>query len=435
VAYRFPDGQLFVNLRGFDPSASPMSPAEAVRGFLDAFEVPAERIPVGLEAQASLYRSILAGRRVLVVLDNARDAAQVRPLLPGSGGCFVLVTSRNRLTSLIAVDGARPLAVDLLPVGEARELLRVGSGRRGSRPSPRPSMRSSRCARGCRWRSAWWRRGPAGRRRPRWRRWPRSCGRPAARCRRSRTATSAPMCGRCCPGPTNGWMPSRHACSGCWACTPARTSHRRPRRAWPARTRHGPAGPSRTSPTPIWSTRQVPGRFGFHDLLRAYAAELARSHEGDTERDAARERLLEHYLHTAHAMNRSLHPREEPMSIAAPGPGVTPETAGDHRAALAWFEAEHAVLMAAVQLAVTTGHLPPAWQLPQALNEFLLRGGHWSDRTALQETALDAAPSGRRPGRAGPGPQRARPCPGLARAVRGGARPPPPGPRPVHAAR
>src|SRR5262249_56683950 len=92
--------------RGGGAGAGPrMTAAEAVRGFLDAFEVPAERIPVGLDAQASLYRSILAGRRVLVVLDNARDAAQVRPLLPGSG-CFVLVTSRTRLTSLIAAEGA-----------------------------------------------------------------------------------------------------------------------------------------------------------------------------------------------------------------------------------------------------------------------------------------------------------------------------------------
>jgi len=131
VADRFPDGQLYVNLRGFDPAGSPMEPAEAVRGFLDAFEVPTERIPINLEAQAALYRSLVSGRRLLVVLDNARDVGQVRPLLPGSPGCVVVITSRNHLTSLITVEGARPLTLDLLPIEEAAELLarRLGSGR------------------------------------------------------------------------------------------------------------------------------------------------------------------------------------------------------------------------------------------------------------------------------------------------------------------
>jgi tetratricopeptide (TPR) repeat protein len=113
-----------------------MTSAEAVRAFLDAVGVPSDRIPIGVEAQASLYRSILAGRRVLVVLDNARDAAQVRPLLPGSPGCFVIVASRARLTSLVAVEGARPLTVGLLSDAEARELLvqRLGADRVAAEP-------------------------------------------------------------------------------------------------------------------------------------------------------------------------------------------------------------------------------------------------------------------------------------------------------------
>src|SRR5204863_898199 len=120
---RFPDGQLYVNLRGFDPTGPAMTAAEAVRGLLDALGVPAQRAPATLDAQAALYRSLIAGRRMLVLLDNARDAEQVRPLLPGAPTILVVVTSRNRLSSLVAVEGARPLALGLLSADEARDLL------------------------------------------------------------------------------------------------------------------------------------------------------------------------------------------------------------------------------------------------------------------------------------------------------------------------
>lgn len=93
VQDRFPGGQLYVNLRGFDPSGRTLRPDEAVRGFLEALGVPSARTPVDLETQAALYRSLMAARRVLVLLDNARDAEQVRPLLPGSPSCLVVVTA------------------------------------------------------------------------------------------------------------------------------------------------------------------------------------------------------------------------------------------------------------------------------------------------------------------------------------------------------
>jgi DNA-binding SARP family transcriptional activator len=136
VVDRFPDGQLYVNLRGFHPSGKPMSSDEAVRGFLDALQVPVEQIPASPDAQAGLYRSLLAGRRMLVVLDNARDAGQVRPLLPGSPGCLVLVTSRSQLSGLIAIEGTYALALDVLTEAEARELLarRLGTARIDAEP-------------------------------------------------------------------------------------------------------------------------------------------------------------------------------------------------------------------------------------------------------------------------------------------------------------
>lgn len=123
VARRFPDGALYADLRGFAESGRPLGAGEVIRDFLETLGVPSASIPTTLAARAALYRSVLAGRRILVVLDNARDADQVRPLLPGAATAFTLVTSRDQLISLIAANGARPLAVDLLSRGEARELL------------------------------------------------------------------------------------------------------------------------------------------------------------------------------------------------------------------------------------------------------------------------------------------------------------------------
>lgn len=131
AAARFPDGQLFLDLHGFGPSGGPLTPQQAARVFLDALRVPADRLPATAEAQLGLFRSLLAGKRMLVVLDNAHNAAQVRPLLPGGRGCRVVVTSRDRLAGLTVTDAARPLAVSALTDAEARHLLaeRLGAAR------------------------------------------------------------------------------------------------------------------------------------------------------------------------------------------------------------------------------------------------------------------------------------------------------------------
>jgi transcriptional regulator with XRE-family HTH domain len=131
AADRFPDGQLYVNMRGFDPARSPAAPAEVLRGFLGALNVPRARIPENTEAMTALFRSLLAGHAMLVLLDNVRDATQVRPLLPAEPACLVLVTSRSELTGLAATDGAEVLRLDVLTDPEARELLtqRLGAER------------------------------------------------------------------------------------------------------------------------------------------------------------------------------------------------------------------------------------------------------------------------------------------------------------------
>src|SRR5690606_7349328 len=129
VAGRFPDGQPYVNLRRFDAYGPAMETSEAVRGFLDALHAPPDRLPLSRDAQIGLYRSLLADRRVLVVLDNARDAEHVRPLLPATPGCMAVVTSRSRLSGLAATEGARILTLDTLSTQDAYELLALRLGR------------------------------------------------------------------------------------------------------------------------------------------------------------------------------------------------------------------------------------------------------------------------------------------------------------------
>src|ERR1700761_9203856 len=137
VAHHFPDGQLYANLRGFDTGdGGPADPGDVLRGFLDALGVHPERLPADVEGLAALYRSVLAGRRMLVLLDNAADVAQVRPLLPASPECLVIVTSRRELAALAAGEGARLLQLDVLSEQEASELLvtRLGKERAAEEP-------------------------------------------------------------------------------------------------------------------------------------------------------------------------------------------------------------------------------------------------------------------------------------------------------------
>ncbi|MFE7858584.1 BTAD domain-containing putative transcriptional regulator, partial [Streptomyces sp. NPDC057403] len=136
IAHRFPDGSLYVNLRGYDPSGSRMAPGEAIESFLVALGVAQQAVPEEPEARAALYRGVLAGRRVLIVLDNAADSEQVTPLLPAAPGCLVIVTSRSRLSGLVARHGAHPLALAPLSAEESLELLarRLGDARVDAEP-------------------------------------------------------------------------------------------------------------------------------------------------------------------------------------------------------------------------------------------------------------------------------------------------------------
>ncbi|HYN94891.1 MAG TPA: tetratricopeptide repeat protein, partial [Pilimelia sp.] len=395
---RFPDGPLYVNLRGFDAAAAPMSPGEAVRGFLDAFGVTAARVPAGLAAQAALYRSLLAERRVLVVLDNAHDADQVRPLLPGSATCRTVVTSRNALSGLVAVEGAQPIGVGLLSVGEARLLLayRIGPHRLRDEPAAADDI-INRCAR-----------------------LPLALAIAAARAS-ARPGTALRLLADELDAAGDGLA----AFTGEDAAGDARTAFRCSYHhlSAPAATLFrllglhpgpdvGTAAAASLAGWPVAAVRPVlmeltgahlltehrPGRYAAHDLLRAYAIEQARLLDPGTERRSAVHRLLDHYLHAARAAAMLLYPHRDPVTVPAPRPGVTRAEPADAAAARAWFQAEHPVLTRLVRLAAD-GFGTHAWQLAWALGDFLDWCGHWHDLAATQTDALAAAAAlGDRPG-------------------------------------
>jgi DNA-binding SARP family transcriptional activator/tetratricopeptide (TPR) repeat protein len=392
VAERFRDGQLHVNLRGFDPGGSMMSPAEAVRRFLDALEVPPQRIPDDLDAQAALYRSRLAGRRMLIVLDNARDAEQVRPLLPGTAGCLVLVTSRNQLTGLIAGEGAHPLTLDVLPPAAAREMFadRVGAGRVAAEPAAVDEI-IIRCAR-----------------------LPLALAVAAAR---AATRPSFPLHNVAAElrdtrrrldllADTDPLTDVRQVFS--WSYRTLNSGAARLFRLLGLHPGADIAGPAAASlaALPIDQVRpllaelcrahliteHLPGRYTLHDLLRGYAAEQAHSHETGASRRTARHRVLDHYLHTGHAAARQLDPhRPDPIGDAPAEAGVTPEHPDDYDQAMAWFTAEQPVLLAAVDLAAREGFEPYTWLLAWTMVQYLDRRGHWHLLDTAYRTALDAA--------------------------------------------
>jgi DNA-binding SARP family transcriptional activator len=389
VAEWFPDGQLYVNLRGFDPSGPPVAAADAIRGFLDAFQVPPSAIPGSVQAQTGLYRSLLAGRRMLIVLDNARDADQVRPLLGGGPGCLVVVTSRDRLTGLVASHEAHPVRLDLLTEPEARELL---AGRLGATRLAREPTAASDLIRLC-----------AG--------LPLAlsiiAARAAANPAMPLTSYSAELTEARLDALTTGEEATDLRAVFSWSYQHLTDSAARLFRF--LGTHPGPqisaaAAASMTGQSLLQTRKaltELTGahlihettrkRYAFHDLLRAYASEKTCAHDSPRDHRLATHRMLDHYLHSAHAADRVLFPARDPIRLAPPQAGTDPESFADERQALAWFNAEHQVLVAVVAIAAASGFDGHAWQLAHALETFFYRRGHWSDWAATQHNALAAA--------------------------------------------
>jgi tetratricopeptide (TPR) repeat protein len=364
-----------------------MDPAVAVRGFLDALGVEPGRIPADPHAQAGLFRSLVAGRRVLVVLDNAADTAQVTPLLPGSPTCTVVVTSRNQLPGLVTGHAAHPVRLDVLSDPEARALL---AGRLGDRVTAEPGAVRELIAL-C-----------GG--------FPLALGIVAAH---ARTRPHVPLAALAADlrdlglGALDADEPA--------ASLPAVLSWSRDALTPPQATAFAllgvapgadiglPAAASLTGLDPDEArvvlrgleqasliSQEPHGRYRMHDLIRAYAVDTARDLPDDV-RDAALCRVLDFYTHPAHAAARLLNPQRRPLGSEPPVPGARPLPLPDVTAALAWLDTEHAGLLAAQRTAAARHRHHTVWQVAWALITFQARRAHLRDRLAVWRAALDAA--------------------------------------------
>ncbi len=391
VAGRFAGGQLYVNLRGFDPSGVPMPAADAVRGFLDALGVPPDRIPLQPGAQAGLYRSLLADRKMLIVLDNARDERQVRPLLPASPASLVIITSRNELAGLAAADRARLLTLDVFSGDEAVHMLtaRIGAGRAAAEPGAAGEI-ASLCGRlplalavaaaRAEARPDFPLAALAAELRDRGGRLDAlDAGDPAASVRavfswsyRQLSAEAARMFRLLGLHPGPDISPPA-------AASLAAVAEPEARRLLAELTRAHLVA------------EHVPGRYALHDLLRAYAADQARDTDSEPERAAAVGRVLDHYLHTARDGASMVFPSHGWFPLAPPSPGTAPERFTGHEQALAWFEAEYHVLLAAMALAVDSGLDDHGWQISLAVHPILAMHGYDLEWAAVKRMNIGAA--------------------------------------------
>ncbi|MGW5053390.1 ATP-binding protein [Actinokineospora sp. NPDC004072] len=392
VRDRFPDGQLYLNLRGYDPGA-PVTAAQALDHFLRALGVPGPSIPVEVDDRAAVFRSLLADRRVLLVLDNAATVNQVRPLLPGNRDCLVLVTSRHRFSGLVARDGAHRLVLDVFSEHDAVKLLRaVTAGYRAPDGDDELAELARLCAR-----------------------------LPLALRIAAERASSRPLM------PLDELIADLRDESALWdaltAEQDAESDAVRTVFAWSYRAlpdsaarlfrllglhpgpEFGVAAAAAIGRTGVGAARQTldalvgahvveqpaPGRFQFHDLLRIYAAQQAIQHEDDAARDAALVRVFDYYHHSLDRAVALLAPLDRRPPIGEPDAGIPVESFRDRAAAAAWFDHEAANLVAVVRAAATTGHHDVAWRVPALLRSRYVSRNPFEDWVATAEIGLAAA--------------------------------------------
>lgn len=381
----FEDGQLFVDLRGHSPLPT-LRPADVLAQFLRALGAPPDRLPADEDEAAALYRTLLADKQMLIVLDNARDAEQVRPLIPGSRGCAVVITSRSRLAGLVASDGARQLALDVLDPDEARRLLGSIIGECRATAEEAAARRLVQLCGGL----------PL-----------------AIRIAGANLVARDTGIADYCAELAGDDMLSRLRIEGDRRST-VRAAFDLSYLALPAEARRmfrllglmpGPdvsvnGAAALTDSTSAASAgllvsltdahlvrERAAGRFGLHDLVRSYARELVSGQEAH----AARQRLFEWYLYHADAAARLLYPAEP---TAGPSAGAPPSAAlvfSDHGEASEWLDSERENLAGAVLQAAGSGFTTIAWRLAESLHSFLSVGMYTGECLKVATAGLFAA--------------------------------------------
>lgn len=390
-ADQFPDGQLYVDLRGFGGSSTLLEPGDVIRGFLTAFGL-SETPPTEAE-QKALYLSVMAEKRILIVLDNARDSNQVRQLIPGAPGCLILITSRATLTGLVARDHATHIKLTPFSDDEAHELLvhMLGSRRVADGGSPAARELVELCAR-----------------------LPLAVSIVAAR------AVTDPALSI---GVLVGQLRAEHRRLDALITGDGSDTDLPAVFSWSYRALSLDAarlfrllglstGPDiSVSAVASLAALRVPDaefrlselsranlvehravdRFQIHDLLRVYARRLTEATDSEPVRKAAIRRLLDHYLHTANRGALELLPHGDPIPVGRPQPDVVTYRLAGTEQALAWFARERRTLLAAIAQAAEHRLDEQCWQLVEACSDFLDRQGHWQDWLKGLNHALSAA--------------------------------------------
>lgn len=391
---RFPDGQLYVNLHGFSPSTPASKPQTAVHDFLIALGMDKKAIPTSAEAQVGLYRSLLAGKRMLILLDNARDALQVRSLIPGSPTCVVLVTSRHRLSGLTASEGARSVTLGPLSPDEARRLLaaRVGERRVAAEPEAAESIIS-----GCG-------------------RFPLALAVAAARAAGDAHLPLAELASELREAETRldaldtgeldtslrGVLDASHSALpeaaarllGLLSLAPGQNIGLTAVAALSGLAPPRARSLLRTLEAAHLVQQPTSGRYELHDLVRLHGRERAQADLTEEDRGGALRSLVGFYVHTAAVANRLVGPHDIPSSLTAeepPGGHTLTLEFADEDEALRWFTAERSWLPAVVRLAEDMGLHREVWRLCWDTHLYFRRAGHIDDLVELNRVGLHAA--------------------------------------------